>query len=519
MRILLVFLLTLFALSMWSQPSGVRSEVSLYSATGGVSSLVWASGRQLETVMAASERNSREETHFLNEKMKDLYRDLESKKVRRKSSGEVVEIIAETLRGRFFHRYDPLAGFEQLFHSGTYNDLTASMLYGLVLQHFEIPYILRLEPERIFVVVDPRGAAIEMEVRRKDKKATRLDQGFVLEYIELLGQLEIATEVELAHRSPEDLMRQYFMPQTQEVDLRELSGVQFFQRALRAYQAGDYHQALSLVEKAQALHRSPRYDVIRFACLYQLSVHIDCSDLKSLAPLFELYRLHPVETVRTNILRQFAKVTGQLLFEEGKPSELDRFYRFFRQKSTGDESLIRNIQEIYLLQKTKYYAQNDDFDKVVQYADSIHQVISFDSKSEKLLNELLVWSLRRERDFSKGLGRLAIYLERFPFLKNAPEIKDLELFYHAERIKFYFDDHREAEGLTGLREFEALLARIGRTPKADYWIQTAYLAAADFYSRLKEHESARSMIQRGLDLSPNDNYFRHSMDVFDNFMR
>lgn len=92
-------------------------------------------------------------------------------------------------------------------------------------------------------------------------------------------------------------------------------------------------------------------------------------------------------------------------------------------------------------------------------------------------------------------------------------MQDLELFYSAERIRYYFDQDNEGAGIQYLTLFENLISQYGKTERIDQWIKTAYIAASNYYYRMNEFQKARQMTQNAAQLLPNDAYFQHRIEL------
>ena len=179
----------------------------------------------------------------------------------------------------------------------------------------------------------------------------------------------------------------------------------------------------------------------------------------------------------------------------------------------GQPDLRRQLSEVYFLKKAAYHAQALRTDRVVQYVDSLHRYRPDDAATEEILQDLLVWSLHRQRDWQQGLPTLTAYAKRYPFLTQVSEFKDLDLFYRAEQIRQYFNADQGEAGLQQLTDFQYQLARYGPTPRNQYWILTAYLAASDYYFRLADYPNARLFVEQALSLLPTDPYLQHRLEV------
>ncbi|GJM34005.1 MAG: hypothetical protein DHS20C18_30060 [Saprospiraceae bacterium] len=470
---------------------------------------------QIRLLLAASPDNNEHDYRYIEVELRQVYRDLEKEKVDRKSTSKAAEIIASYLRKKFFKQYNEYAGFEQLFKNANYNTATASALYALVLQHFDLPFYIQMEPQNIFPIVDPDRTPIALNTESPSQLKKKRKSKFAKDYVQLLRELRLLTGKETA--SEESLFYQYYAPKEAQISLNQLGGILYYQQALKEYHDKKYLPALQLIDKAHALFPLPRHETFRYTCLFQLAKSKDIIYTGDATGIFRLYEQYPLPAVSKEIVSSFYRLTDYQLHEKNQPEKLAGIYQMYLRNLSKETSMTEQIREIYFTQLARFYARKNETIKVLECMDSINHDYQRNKKVQDALAGLLIESISDQRDFEQGLDGLDSYIKQYPFLRNHPFLQDRNLFYNAERIRHYFDMEDEAKGLKYLNDFEQLLAIYGHLPKAGLWVTTAYTSASYYYFRAKDYYNARVMIQRGLALQPDDPYLKNQLELLWNY--
>jgi len=83
--------------------------------------------------------------------------------------------------------------FSRIFEAGIYNCVTASMLYALILDHYQIPYEIKEKPTHIYLVALPGKDNILFETTNP-RGLYVPDEKFKRDYVNSLVQLKYTTQ-------------------------------------------------------------------------------------------------------------------------------------------------------------------------------------------------------------------------------------------------------------------------------------------------------------------------------------
>lgn len=183
----------------------------------------------------------------ITESEKQLYLDrfhtlclnLQAKKSKKISDRRFLQFVFEEVRKDFFRYYSPYPSFHKLFSDSTYNCLTATALYTLVLQQFNYQVYIHETAFHAYLVVKSRNGQFLID-------ATDPEGGFVA-YSERIKQRE-----EFYRQSE----RANYQPHLNRIiTLKELCGLQYYNEATLEFNKQNYAKSTELLEKAAYLYK------------------------------------------------------------------------------------------------------------------------------------------------------------------------------------------------------------------------------------------------------------------------
>jgi hypothetical protein len=168
-----------------------------------------------------------------------------------KSNFKFCRILFQKTRQEFLRRYAQYASFSETLQTGTYNCLTGTALYALLLDHFDIPYTIIETNYHIFLLASTAEGPVLFE-------ATDPVYGFVTDPEKIERRIqEYKTN---ATEMPAD-GREYYRYEAslyRQVDLNQLQGLMHYNVSIEAYNKQDFPSAIHHLDEAFDLYNSPR---------------------------------------------------------------------------------------------------------------------------------------------------------------------------------------------------------------------------------------------------------------------
>ena len=188
---------------------------------------------------------------------------LESKREDFKHEKSFVRYLFTKTHQKFLKHYTSYCSFSDLLNDGTYNCLTGTALYALLLDHLQIEYRIIETNYHIFLVAETAEGSILLE-------ATDPANGFVDNDAEI--QKRIATYRENVLQRPVASKNYYAFnfDLYNEVTLDQVLGLMYYNYAVVAYNKQELVRTISNLDKAVMLYHSARVE--EFSRIVLLSV-------------------------------------------------------------------------------------------------------------------------------------------------------------------------------------------------------------------------------------------------------
>lgn len=185
---------------------------------------------------------------------------------------------------RFLRNYKEYSSFNELLDKGYYNCLTATALYAILLNHFDVPYRIIETNYHIFLMVETSAGDVLLET-------TDPATGFTDSKSEIEKRIHIYRRNEIQKANTSKRYYQFSFDLYNDVNLDEMLGLLYYNQAIKAYNNHQWVNSIACLEKASARYRSPRLE--EFSRIILLSL----AESKMDPSLKENY-IRKVQTVR-----------------------------------------------------------------------------------------------------------------------------------------------------------------------------------------------------------------------------
>lgn len=154
---------------------------------------------------------------------------------------------------QYLKKYEENTPISNLFKTGSYNCLTGTILYALLLDHFQIPHQVIETNYHIFIIVESKQGKILLET-------TDPANGFISDPLEIESRMN--TYKTNSAQTSNSKMRYYqfnfelFNP----VSIQELRGLLYYNKAADAYNHQNLQESVQCLTKAHELYSSSRID-------------------------------------------------------------------------------------------------------------------------------------------------------------------------------------------------------------------------------------------------------------------
>lgn len=189
---------------------------------------------------------------------------LEGKKLSFKRDKDFLHYLFYKTHRKFLKRYAEYCPFDALLKNGTYNCLTGTALYALLLDHFNFEYSVIETNYHIFLMVKTSD---DDEVLFE---ATDPLDGFVDSNQEIQARINIYKQNKILKNSDDKMYYRYNFDLYNTVSMEELLGLMYFNLSVDAYNNHDVSKSINYLDQSVKLYQSAR--IKNFARIILLTV-------------------------------------------------------------------------------------------------------------------------------------------------------------------------------------------------------------------------------------------------------
>ncbi|MBN1133080.1 MAG: hypothetical protein JXA39_08420 [Bacteroidales bacterium] len=442
------------------------------------------------------------------EKIKGSYQgifdDLEGKKIVNKKINRKIKLAYASVHSRFMKRYNENEYFPVIFQKGTYNCVSASMLFTMIFDRLDIPYKVMASSDHVYLVANPGSNSVVIETTNPGFEKAIFTGEFKQQYVSYLRNSKLISENELRNKSVEEIFEENFK-EVREAEFINLPGIQYYNKALIKLQDNNVEDALELSQKAYFFFPENQVKTLLYtALLYHLEKcsFEKVSDIDYLAQLarFENTQVDAVVAIFSNIIVHHLQYTDREAF-------CDSLYHRLISQIT-DKKAIEEIGFNYNMQMSYRYQFSDKVEKYVKRALDIKGNYH---DANIILGNYLNRKLNTLTDPYVLLDTLDRYDEIYNYEMITPMLTERRSMAYLDIAREMFRQKKMTSGDEYLKKFEAVcLAPVTNQLLVDM-IERIYRVVALYYFSGGNKSKAQSYVNRGLKFVPGSDLLKYTV--------
>jgi hypothetical protein len=471
-----------------------------------------------DLIFAVNSNITKEKTNAYKKQLANFFQVLEKKKVRKKKLKKAAKIIFETTHEYFFKKYEEYAEFHQIFKDGTFNCVTASAIYALTLEHFDIPYEIRELPTHVYIVAAPKTEHIILESTDPIDGLYTIDK---TKYVKMLTKMKLISEAEIRQNSVDDLYEKYANEEEKVINFRELAGDLYYNASLQSLELEFYPKTLDLINKSLYLYDVPNAKYIKIAVQLQLADEANIEDYKSLKYVFDLLEYEEYQEVTSDNIESYNyQITKQYLiddFDESAYWERHHYIlRFINSKEFPE--LHEQIQLLHFKQMSYSNYLRGQKEASKNYVDSSYQIAPNDLTIQNVIAEQVIKGFQYA-SIQEVENNLDENIKKYPFLSERVEVLNLFFMLSSDKVSRAFLNDEETVGFAALNDFEKEFEKSTQVEDKtkEMAIGNAYGAIHSYYLRKMKSETAKEWLEKGLKKAPNSTELLRKKKLFDDY--
>lgn len=176
------------------------------------------------------------------------------------SEKKFLKSIFKDAHQKFLKRYAQYSDFGEIFKNGKYDCLTGTALFSVILGEMHFDYKIIETNYHIFILINTKSGQVMFET------TDRL-YGFIEDPIEIDSRIDSYRQNKITMAGNDKLYYHYTFDLFQEVSPDQITGLLYFNQAIKSYNREDLIACASFLEQAQLIYKSPRVDELAIVLL------------------------------------------------------------------------------------------------------------------------------------------------------------------------------------------------------------------------------------------------------------
>ncbi|MBN1185277.1 MAG: hypothetical protein JXB49_23535 [Bacteroidales bacterium] len=424
----------------------------------------------------------------------EVLNELNQRKVAEKKMNKRIKATYTIVHDQFLKKYNDEVYFPELFKSGIYNCVTASILYAMVFDRMNIPYKVMASSNHVYLVANPGEKSVVIETTNPGFEKMIFTGEFKQQYVEYLRNSKLISDSEYKNKSVEEIFEEKYN-EVKQAEFCNLFGIQYYNKALECLNDNKIKEGYELAQKAYYFFPDQQVKTLLFTALVFRIKECAFDEVSDIDYLSQLSRFENVET--EVLVGLFGNVIANNLQYTNKEAFCDSIHQRLV-SNISDEKQKEEISFTYYMQmsyryqglnKVENYVYNalkikgNHYDANTIMTNYIHRVLGSLSDAQVLLDSVV--SMQAKYNFENIQSLLHEY-KMIAYLKMAED-------------SYSKNNSKKGDEYLGLFEENCVLPI--SNPRLIQVTEIAYhnIAVKLFY---KNKIKAKNIVNRGMEFVP-----------------
>ncbi|MBB3700419.1 hypothetical protein KMW28_02695 [Flammeovirga yaeyamensis] len=169
-----------------------------------------------------------------------------------KNNKSIVKKIFNKTRNKFLKNYAECSSFSNMLKTGTYDCLTATLLYAHIFNEMGYDFTIKQLNSHVYILLNDEHLGL-----------TLIESTDVYGYVNNEDDIKAREEKYQTRLESSLLYQEYGMNLSENLSIKDLAGLQYYNQAVNAYRTQDLDQAQLSLYKASLVTDSPRIIYLR----------------------------------------------------------------------------------------------------------------------------------------------------------------------------------------------------------------------------------------------------------------
>lgn len=455
----------------------------------------------LDLFLAINENVGEKDAEWRREIFLSIFHQLEQKKIYKKKIAQKIRLTYSNVHSRFLRKYSDNEYFPEIFQSGMYNCVSASILYALVFDGIDIPYKVKASSNHVYLVANPGSKSVVIETTNPGFEKAVFTGEFKQQYVNNLRTSKLISESEYKNKSVEEIFEENFK-EVRDAEFINLFAFQYHNKAMTKLQNNDTESAFELCKKAYFFYPDDQVKALLYTTLIY---HLERCKFDKISDMDYLAFLSRFENIDVNII---TGIFNNIIYNQLKYINREAYCDSLCNRllsNISDKSIYDEIDFSYNMQMSYRFKNSDKVEKYITKALSIKN----DHYNANILMEVFMnQKLLKISDPNTLLDTIQLLEKRYDLEKVNKILFDHKLRAYLQKVDNLVDDGKITEANKYLMKFEDNCKLPIENQFLSSYIENAYRTLAVYYFYRGNKSRAKDYVNRGMKYAPNSEYLK-----------
>lgn len=464
-------------------------------------------------------------------KLEEVVAEIKSKMNPKKGLDKNIKVLYDAVHENLLRKYELVVPFHRIFKDGTYNCVTATILYAIVLDKLGISYTIKETPEHVFLIAAPDKERIYIESTDPTKGFYTISDEGKKAIVKLMVEGKLISKEERAAKTEQQLIDQYFNEE-KDIKLQQAVALQYYNQGITHGDAQEHEKAIESFKKSHFLYPDIKTTALINSNLFSIFYDASVVD-NSYAENFKLFML--LNNNKALDLKQeiFLKIAT---YYSEKSDDLPKLTAYLNTLLAlkPDSATQNSLQQIYSATALSHHYIKKDYigalldlenliklePKNIRYKAAVDDVIkSFTSYSG--IDNFISPEMEDEDDEAKlmqYMDSISTIIERLGAYSDSPKAKALHSFIVSMKIEgaIQRDDYATVEAMVNKMEAD-YKANGANNKQEQYVLEGVYNDVSGAYYKRGKYKESKTWLLRGIKNLPDSESLKMKYNQIKNY--
>ncbi|GGH14543.1 hypothetical protein FAZ19_07365 [Sphingobacterium alkalisoli] len=359
--------------------------------------------------------------------------------------------LFKQVHNAYLRKYDGRSSTSKMFTDGSYQCVSASILYAYIFEKLGIPYEIKEQPTHVYVVAFPQLQNILIETTDPMVGVYIADTKAQAKYVQSLVKNKYLEQEYVNKVGVEKAFNEFMYGKTN-ISFKELVGLAFYNLGIFAAEDENPEMAYSNFYKTNKLYPAKKHEFLQYDILTTLANESKLEKLDDWDALIILANNTDREDNKMLLKHRFSVQVNNDLIISRKREQIQEIHKHIKSSLT-DTALMKVLDNNYYFESARSYTLSAEYEKALPLLEEILATNTDSPFAQSMLLNSIHQTVLQSSPTAESIEKLNNWILKYPELRADPNIQHYIVFYYRSTTDNHLNNDRFPDALKSYRQF------------------------------------------------------------------